>query len=441
MTDRAALPPVTEDVESDIYTDPAVWQAERARVFRPHWNYLAHESEIPDVGDFVVRYILDDSILLTRGKDGVIRAFLNICRHRAMQVCRAEMGHGKKFTCPYHGWTYDLDGSLASLPLERPYFSAAKLDRSNLGLEPLARLQSWDGFIFGSLSATGPDLVDYLGDYTWYVAIHSRRDAGGLQVLGPPQRWIVRSNWKIGAENFSGDSYHAQYTHRSVMEIGLHPNKPKDFQSRGAREGINIGAGPGTMRLARQSAAERGYPEDMIASFRRDMPAAQQAVLFGSDQQLWPTGGHLFPNMSFLNVGAFIGPGELAPFLNVRLWRPLSPDETEIWSWVLAEKSASEQFKRNSIRSYVLTFGTTGTEEQDDIENFVQMQRGLAGTQARTLSQKLIMGKGLAPQELELAGFGGPGEIVSTTYTDFGVQRFHQLWTQSMNQTSAAVSR
>ena len=431
----AGGPPPVEDVSSDIYHDPRTWETERRQIFRPGWNYLAHESEIPRPGDFVVRYILDDSILLARGKDGVVRAFLNVCRHRAMQVCRAEMGSGTKFTCPYHGWSYDLDGKLASLPLERPYFSRTGVDRTALGLEPLARLQSWDGFFFGSLSRSGADLADYLGDFTWYLAIHSRRDPAGLEVLGPPQRWIMRGNWKIGAENFAGDSYHAQYTHRSVMEIGLHPNKPKDFQSRGSREGINIAAGPGTFRLARQSAAERGYPAEMVSAFARDLPAPQRDLLFGGEQPLWPTGAHLFPNMSFLNVGAYIGPGHLAPFLNVRLWRPLGPGETEIWSWVLAERSASEAFKRDSVRSYVLTFGTTGTEEQDDVENFTQMQRGLAGESARGIPQRLIMGKGLTPQELALDGFGGPGEVVATTYTDFGVQRFHQLWARATGQT------
>jgi hypothetical protein len=155
---------------------------------------------------------------------------------------------------------------------------------------------------------------------------------------------------------------------------------------------------------------------------------------------LWPTGGHLFPNMSFLNVGAYIAPDRLAPFLNVRLWRPIGPQETEIWSWVLAERSASESFKRDSIRSYVLTFGTTGTEEQDDVENFTQMQRGLQGEAARGIPQRLIMGKGLTPQELTLDGFGGPGEVVATTYTDFGVQRFHQLWAEATGRTPGVAS-
>jgi phenylpropionate dioxygenase-like ring-hydroxylating dioxygenase large terminal subunit len=422
-------------VRSEIYTDPDIWQLERERIFRPGWNFLAHETEIPRPGDFVVRYILDDSIIVCRGNDGVIRAFLNVCRHRAMQVCRAEQGHATKFTCPYHGWSYDVTGRLASLPLERPYFSADGLDRSGLGLTPIGRLEILDGFVFGSLAAQGESLAAYVGDFAWYLAIHTRRDPDGLEVLGPPQRWIVHNNWKIGAENFAGDSYHAQYTHRSVMEIGLHPNKPKDFQTRGKRDGINALAGPGIMRLSRQSAAERGYPDDMVAMFERCLPEGQRSVLFG-DELRWPTGGHLFPNLSFLNAAAFIGEDRLAPFLNVRLWRPLGPASIETWSWVLAEKSASASFKRDAMRSYVLTFGTTGTEEQDDVENFTQMQRGLAGTQAQRMPQQLIMGRGLSPGDLAVAGFGGPGTALATTYTDAGLHRFHQLWSDAVGVSS-----
>ncbi|MCU1615608.1 MAG: Aromatic-ring-hydroxylating dioxygenase, alpha subunit-like protein [Frankiales bacterium] len=439
---RDGLPAGRDTVRSEIYSDPGIWSRERERIFEPGWNFLAHESEIPEPGDFVVRYILEDSIIVSRGRDGTIRAFLNVCRHRSMLLCRAEGGSARKFVCPYHGWSYDMDGRLSSLPLERPYFSTSGVDREELSLRPLPRLGVTEGFVFGSLASEGEPLEEYLGDFAWYLAIHTRRDPQGLEVLGPPQRWIVRNNWKIGAENFAGDSYHAQYTHRSVLEIGLHPNSPKDFQGRGKRDGINVLAGPGVMRLARQSAAERGYPPDMVDLFRSTLPAPQRDLLFG-DEPRWPTGGHLFPNLSFLNAGAFVAERRLVPFLNVRLWRPLDAETIETWSWVLVEKSASPSFRRDSMRSYVLTFGTTGTEEQDDVENFTQMQRGLAGVRAKDVPQQLIMGRGLREEELAMPSFGGPGTAVATTYTDAGLRRFHQLWERAMAAppSAAAVAR
>lgn len=425
------LPSARYTVFSDMYADPDIWRKERARIFQVGWNFLAHESEIPEPGDFVVRYILEDSVILTRGNDGLIRAFLNICRHRSMLLCRAEIGNAKKFVCPYHGWSYNTDGRLSSVPLERPYFSSSGVDRDELSLQPLPRLDIIDGLIFGSLASEGETLEEYIGEFAWYLAIHTRRDPDGLEVLGPPQRAIVRSNWKLGAENFAGDSYHAQYTHRSVMEIGLHPNTPSDFKSSGKRDGINVLAGPGVMRLARQSAGERGYPSDMVDMFQDSLPAPQRDLLFGVEAR-WPTGGHLFPNLSFLNGGCFVAEGRLVPFLNVRLWRPLSVDTMELWSWVLVEKSASPSFRRDSMRAYVLTFGTTGTEEQDDVENFTQLQRGLTGMRAKGVPQQLIMGRGLSEEHLAVPGFNGPGTAIGTTYTDAGQQRFHQLWERAM---------
>ncbi|MCW3000805.1 MAG: bphA1 [Conexibacter sp.] len=426
--------PSIDNVISDVFVDPEIWELERERVFRAGWNFLAHVTEIPNPGDFVVRYILDDSIIVCRGQDGVVRAFLNVCRHRAMQVCRAELGNAKRFTCPYHGWLYDTTGRLTSLPMERPFFAAEGLDREAYSLRELPRLDEVDGLLFGSLVEDGPTLDEHLGDFRWYLAIHTQRDPQGLEVIGEPQRWIVNGNWKLGAENFAGDSYHAQYTHRSVFEIGLHPNKAKDFQGTGSRNGVHVNAGGGTIAFARQTPQERGYPPEMVDMFRRSLPAEQtRAVL--DEGPYWPTRGAIFPNMSMLNAGANVAEDKLFPYLNLRLWRPLGPDRTEIWSWVLVERSASEEFKRESARAYVLTFGPTGTEEQDDVENFTMLQRGLSGSSAAGVGQLLIMGRDLDPALTDV-DFSGPGETVGTTYTDSGNQRFHELWSDAVGRPS-----
>lgn len=411
-------------VHADTFVDDAAAQFE---VLKNHWHFLAHRSEVANPGDFVVRYIGQDSIIVCHGKDGEVRAFHNVCRHRGMQVCRAELGNTTRFTCPYHGWLYDTTGRLTSLPLERPYFAAAGLDRENYGLVPLNGFEELDGFLFGRLTlGDGRDLADYLGDFAWYLQIHTRRDPNGMEVVGEPQRWRIRTNWKLGAENFMGDSYHAGYTHRSVLEIGLHPNTAGDFQARGKRDGVHINAGPGTLSMARQSAADRGYPPDMVNMFTKALPEAQRRLLFDGEP-FWPTRTGLFPNLSMLNAGARLADGNVAPFLNLRIWRPLGPDLTEVWSWVLVESSASAEFKERSQRAYVLTFGTTGTEEQDDVENFTAMQRNFQGAVGRGIGQVLVMGDGLTPEDLAIE-WDGPGVAFGSTYTDAGNRYFSQLY-------------
>lgn len=439
VIERAGQAIGDDSVPAFIYTDPEVYQLEAERIFRRSWNFLAHESEVPNPGDFVVRYILDDSIIVSRGADGVVRAFLNVCRHRGMQVCRAEMGNTKRFTCPYHGWLYDNEGALVSVPMERPYFGVDGIDREANSLSQLPNFDSYEGFLFGSLDPEAEPLRDFLGDFAFYLDIHAKRDPDGLEVVGEPQRWRLRANWKTGAENFMGDSYHAQYTHRSVFMIGLHPNTAGDFQAKGSRNGVHVDAGPGTMSMARQSAEQRGYTPEMVASFRQTLPPEQTRLLFEGETPLWPTRTHLFPNMSMLNAGAYVAKDKLVPFLTCRVWRPLGPEVMEVWSWVLVERNAPAWFKRQTQRAYVLTFGSSGTEEQDDVENFHGIVRAMRGTASQEIDQTLAMGRELGPEHTDV-DWPAPGSAVGTTFTDAGNRRFMHLWLEGVSGDPATTT-
>src|SRR5688500_12889663 len=114
--DRVIREMATGRFPAGIYSDPLVFERERESLFSRTWQFLAHESEIPAPGDYVVRRILDDSFIVARGADAQVRVLLNVCRHRGMQVCRAEAGHTSMFRCPYHAWTYANDGRLIGVP-------------------------------------------------------------------------------------------------------------------------------------------------------------------------------------------------------------------------------------------------------------------------------------------------------------------------------------
>src|SRR5262249_32589702 len=168
--------------------------------------FLAHESEIPEPGDYVLRRIVDDSFIVVRDENDEVRVHANICRHRGMQVCRAELGNASHFRCPYHAWTYKNTGELAGLPFhEDAYGGDDVLERSSLGLVPPPRIALHRGMIFASLDEAAPDFSEYVADFEFYLDFYMHQSEAGPELHGP-QRWIVEGNWKIGAENFSGDT-------------------------------------------------------------------------------------------------------------------------------------------------------------------------------------------------------------------------------------------
>src|ERR1700744_5933755 len=208
-------------VPAHIYGDPDVFAAERDRLFPRSWVFLAHESEIPDPGDYVVRRVLTDSFIVVRDESGVVRVLFNMCLHRGMQVCRAEMGNASHFRCPYHAWTYRNDGRLAGLPFHgEAYGGEDGFPRQDQAPLPAPSRGIHNGLIFISLDPDAPPLLDYLGDFAFYLDFYTRQSPAGIELRGP-QRWRVKANWKIGAENFAGDMYHTPQTHTSVVEIGL----------------------------------------------------------------------------------------------------------------------------------------------------------------------------------------------------------------------------
>src|ERR1700704_1216204 len=142
---------------ASAYIDESVFARERDRIFARTWQLVARADELSRVGDLKPATILDEPILITRGLDGSLRGFYNVCRHRAAQVVVAK-GNRRSLQCPYHGWTYGLDGRLQ---VAREMEGTENFDKSDFGLVPI-RVEQWGPFIFANLHDGAPPLADVL---------------------------------------------------------------------------------------------------------------------------------------------------------------------------------------------------------------------------------------------------------------------------------------
>src|SRR5438093_6496751 len=127
-------------IHASLYTDPQIFADEMERIFHRGWVFVGHASEIPNAGDFVTRPIGAQPAIMVRGRDGEIAVFLNRCMHRGTMICAAERGTARTFACPYHGWTYDIDGTLLGVPYPGGY--DATFDKSTRGLTHAPRVAS-----------------------------------------------------------------------------------------------------------------------------------------------------------------------------------------------------------------------------------------------------------------------------------------------------------
>jgi phenylpropionate dioxygenase-like ring-hydroxylating dioxygenase large terminal subunit len=405
-----------------VFNNPALFELEKEHLFTKSWNYLAHESEIPNPGDYVQRYIVDDSFIVSRDKNHTIHVVLNACRHRGRKVCSVEKGNTRNFSCPYHGWVYGLDGALIDIPFEEEGYGKGTINHDEWGLVPAPKMGIWRGMIFANLDLTAEPLDDYLGDAKWYMDFYANKSAAGLEVYGVPQRWVVDADWKLAADNFVGDGYHTFITHASVISAGLLPAQSGDFLLNGVQVALDhFGVG-----FARQDPLfnSLAYPPAMMEAMRKQFNPEQVALL---DQGVsLPTHGNLFPNLSFLNApGAYTAMAPPAPYMTFRVWRPLAAGKTEIWSWCMVEKDASEEFKHATYKAYLLSFGTSGTLEQDDAENWSNISLPAKGVMASKLSLNYSMGQGLLKP---IEHWPGPGNAYPLDFTEFAQRAFWKKW-------------
>lgn len=413
-------------LSSRAFSDPEIYELEIERLFMKSWLFVGHESELPKPGDYVLRDMAGESVLLVRGKDAKVRVLVNTCRHRGNIVCRTEKGNADSFQCPYHGWLYDNTGTLAAAPGMESY--QQPLDKNEWGLVQAPQVEEYNGLVFATFDSGAPSLSDYLGGAKWYLDISTKRSDAGLEVIGTPHRWIVPSNWKLPADQFVGDTAHFPFTHVSAFGLGTWPKT--EGPPWAANISLENGHGVWVRGVERGYSIMnvRGYPDSIIASLKRNLVPGQVEVLERSPS----FGGNLMPNLAFMDLAFSPEPG--APsvgYLSLRLWNPISVDQTEIWSWCLIERDTPEEFKESAYRAYLRGFGPSGVFEQDDMIVWSGPTRTSKGPISRKLFQNISMGIKNSEHD---PTFPGPGQVFvnKSRFLETNLRSFYRAWLQSL---------
>jgi len=367
-------------VHRAAYTDPAVFALEQERIFRRAWLYLAHESEVPRAGDYVLRRLGPDEVLLVRREDGGLSLLHNRCAHRGARIVTEPAGNARQLRCPYHSWTYALDGRLVGVPLPEGY--AAKPE---LGLAKVARVESYRGFVFGSHAAEGQGLGEFLGGLvSAFDNMLDRAPAGTVSRFGGALRLEYRGNWKMFMEN-AVDLVHPGFVHRSSVEAargqpqalaadGLTQQGAQMFLANGMRapqwDEVPLHAFPGGhvymggFYKGGVIGAERDDP--VFANYRK-----QLVERHGEEKAANVLALDRFNNLVWPNVSIN------ARFAAMRVVQPLAADRTVVEVLCFRLDGAAPQMHDLTLQFVNLAASPASLVASDDLEVFERCQRGL----------------------------------------------------------------
>jgi phenylpropionate dioxygenase-like ring-hydroxylating dioxygenase large terminal subunit len=393
----AGLSPVEVNklVESDrvhrsVYTSQEIFDQEMRLIFGQAWVYVGHDSQVPNPGDYFTTRIGLEDVVMVRGKDGAINVLYNRCPHKGAKLVSDGCGHvGPLFMCPYHAWTFKLDGAFNGAPHRHGYKGTA-FDPADpqFSMKPVARVDSHRGFVFANLSAKGPDLKTFLGGaITSLDNFADRAPAGEVEVAGGVQRVMQRSNWKIFFENLN-DTGHPQATHESSFMAARATVKEKmggevPFQ-------LHIIEGNGEPNKFWEGLDLRSYDYGhsyMTAIFNppRDKISleyiAQLEAVHGAEK------AQAIVSMNRHNTILYPSCSPHTGFQQLRVIRPISINRTMVEIFTFRLKGTSDDFFQRTITYTNIVNSPSSVVMIDDVEVYERCQEGMQLTGSDWISQ------------------------------------------------------
>lgn len=384
-------------IHRDVYIDPEIFEMEMDRVWGQAWIYVGHESQVPDAGDYITTQIGREPVIMTRDKAGAVHVIYNRCAHKGAKVAERPCGHAQGFRCPYHGWTYRLDGTLQGVPAKSGYADTGfDMKDPTFHMQHLAQVESYRGFVFACQSADAPDLKTFLGDVSATLDnMADRSPEGELEVAGPPLQYVHDCNWKMWVENLN-DAMHPMVAHGSVGDAARryaaklpegapYPREAeiifpfgsnyKFFDDMGVTT-LPYGHGymGGDMSIHTSYSDIPGYFEAMVKSYGEER--AKKILSQNRHNSIF------YPSFTAKDA-----------VQAVRVVRPLAVDKTIIETWHFRLKGAPEDMLKRTILYSRLINSNGSMVGPDDWDCYARMQESLVSQSYEWVDMRRGLGK------------------------------------------------
>ena len=374
-------------VHRDLYIDEELFALEMQHLWRNTWVYVGHDSQVPQAGDYFTTQIGLAPVILMRDRDGGVNVLMNRCAHKGTRLLSAQSGNcGAAIRCPYHGWTYHLDGRIRAIPVRQGYEGTAMMDSpAGRGVVRLRHVENYRGFVFARLAEKGMGFRDYFGDsLTSIDNMVDRAPEGRLEVAGGVLRYLHNCNWKMFVENLN-DAMHPMIAHESsagtAKAVWESMNMPEDapkpmvveqllpfvsnyrfFDDMGVQIYDNGHSYSGVNFSIHSKYSSVGpYEQAMIDAYGEERA---QAIL-----------GEVRHNTVYYPSLTIKGAIQA-----IRVARPLAADKTVLESWTFRLVGAPEELLNRTLTYSRLINAPTSIVGHDDLHCYRSIQEGLAAS-------------------------------------------------------------
>ncbi|WP_223461964.1 aromatic ring-hydroxylating dioxygenase subunit alpha [Pseudomonas sp. GL-RE-19] len=422
-----------DSVHKSVYTDPVLFKLEMERIYGHAWIYVGHESQVKNSGDYHTTRIGEEDVVMVRGSDGAVNVLYNRCPHKGAKLVADGDGNvGKFFRCPYHAWTYKLDGQHLSAPLKSGFEGTCYDPKhADFSMVSVARVDSYRGFVFASQASYGEDLKTFLGGVITSIDnLCDRSPVGEVEVVGGIFRVQQRSNWKVFYENLH-DTMHARVTHESSVDaargeaeaIGEMPfellimdgnGEPYDFWEKLELRAYTNGHGY-MEAIFDPAAAER----DVVS--REHFECLKKA--YGEERSREILG------MNRHNTVIYGSGSPHTVFMQFRVIRPLSVDRTMVEIQTFRCKGAPDSVFDRALTYANVINSPSSNVMPDDVEVYARCQEGNMTRGGEWISMHRYAGKDITLED---------GAISTNGTSELPMRNQFAAWKKFMTATIIA---